>query len=171
MRLSLICSDRARRWKPRSSCCGNRSSCYDEVAPVGCHFGPSTGWFWAGPVWLGANPSRSDPRSGCLLRRRIRSSRSLARHSRSSDVCTLALAERVCGATDRFDPPGMPGPHCGDRGAAPAPYSQVLHGVLQRGRTHLSLGKDAPIWRDIQCAGRIEVRPVLCGLHHQYMRI
>jgi transposase InsO family protein len=25
-------------------------------------------------------------------------------------------------------------------------------------RTHLSLGKDAPIWRDIQCAGRIEVR-------------
>jgi hypothetical protein len=32
-------------------------------------------------------------------------------------------------------------------------------------RTHLSLGKDAPIWRDIQCAGRIEVRPVLGGLH------
>jgi transposase InsO family protein len=26
-------------------------------------------------------------------------------------------------------------------------------------RTHLSLGKDAPICRDIQCAGRIEVRP------------
>ena len=38
-------------------------------------------------------------------------------------------------------------------------------------RTHLSLGKDAPIWRDIQCAGRIEVRPVLGGLHHQYVRI
>lgn len=38
-------------------------------------------------------------------------------------------------------------------------------------RTHLSLGKDAPIWRDIQRAGRIEVRPVLSGLHHQYVRI
>jgi transposase InsO family protein len=34
-------------------------------------------------------------------------------------------------------------------------------------RTHLSLGKDAPIWRDIQRAGCIEVRPVLGGLHHQ----
>jgi len=38
-------------------------------------------------------------------------------------------------------------------------------------RTHLSLGKDAPIGRDIECAGRIEVRPVLSGLHHQYVRI
>jgi hypothetical protein len=38
-------------------------------------------------------------------------------------------------------------------------------------RTHLSLGKDAPIWRDTQCAGCIEVRPVLGGLHHQYVRI
>ena len=38
-------------------------------------------------------------------------------------------------------------------------------------RTHLSLRKDAPIWRDIQWAGRIEVRPVLGGLHHQYVRI
>ena len=38
-------------------------------------------------------------------------------------------------------------------------------------RTHLSLRKDAPIWRDIQRAGRIEVRPVLGGLHHQYVRI
>jgi Integrase core domain len=35
-------------------------------------------------------------------------------------------------------------------------------------RTHLSVGKDAPIWRDIQCAGRIEVRPVGCmySLHN-----
>jgi transposase InsO family protein len=38
-------------------------------------------------------------------------------------------------------------------------------------RTHLSLGKDAPIRRVIQCAGRIEGRPVLGGLHHQYVRI
>ncbi len=38
-------------------------------------------------------------------------------------------------------------------------------------RTHLSLGKDAPIGRAIQRHGRIEVRPVLGGLHHQYVRI
>jgi hypothetical protein len=38
-------------------------------------------------------------------------------------------------------------------------------------RTHLSLGKDAPVRRIIQRAGRIEVRPVLGGLHHQYLRI
>jgi hypothetical protein len=68
----------------------------------------------------------------------IRSSRSLARHSRSSDVCTFALAERVCRAPDRLDPPGMPGPHRGDRRAAPAPYPQMLFGVLQRG-AHASI--------------------------------
>jgi hypothetical protein len=38
-------------------------------------------------------------------------------------------------------------------------------------RTHLSLGKDVPIQRVIQCNGRIEGRPVLGGLHHQYVRI
>ena len=38
-------------------------------------------------------------------------------------------------------------------------------------RTHLSLGKDAPVRRVIQHTGRIQVRPVLGGLHHQYVRI
>ena len=38
-------------------------------------------------------------------------------------------------------------------------------------RTHLSLGKDAPNQRIIQRHGRIEVRPMLGGLHHQYVRI
>jgi transposase InsO family protein len=38
-------------------------------------------------------------------------------------------------------------------------------------RTHLSLGKDAPVRRLIQRAGRIEARPFLGGLHHQYIRI
>jgi len=37
-------------------------------------------------------------------------------------------------------------------------------------RTHLSLDKDAPVRRIIQRAGRIEARPVLGGLHHQYLR-
>jgi transposase InsO family protein len=38
-------------------------------------------------------------------------------------------------------------------------------------RTHLSLGNDAPMRRIVQCVGRIESRPVLGGLHHQYVRI
>jgi transposase InsO family protein len=38
-------------------------------------------------------------------------------------------------------------------------------------RTHLSLGKDAPNGRAIQRYGRIEVRSMLGGLHHQYVRI
>ena len=38
-------------------------------------------------------------------------------------------------------------------------------------RTHLSLGKDTPIHRAVQSVGRIQARPVLGGLHHQYARI
>lgn len=38
-------------------------------------------------------------------------------------------------------------------------------------RTHLSLGKDAPLSRAIQVHGRIAANPILGGLHHQYCRI
>lgn len=38
-------------------------------------------------------------------------------------------------------------------------------------RTHLSLCKDAPTGRAVQPVGRIQCRPVLGGLHHQYQRI
>jgi len=38
-------------------------------------------------------------------------------------------------------------------------------------RTHLSLDRDAPVSRAIQTIGRIFARPVLGGLHHQYVRI
>ena len=38
-------------------------------------------------------------------------------------------------------------------------------------RTHLSLGKDTPMHRAVQAVGRIQARPVLGGLHHQYARI
>lgn len=38
-------------------------------------------------------------------------------------------------------------------------------------RTHLSLGKDAPLTRAVQVHGRIAARPVLGGLHHHYCRI
>src|SRR5215204_3190326 len=38
-------------------------------------------------------------------------------------------------------------------------------------RTHLSLDKDTPVQRAVQSIGRIQARPVLGGLHHQYIRI
>ena len=38
-------------------------------------------------------------------------------------------------------------------------------------RTHLSLGKEAPIPRLIQPFGRIISSPILGGLHHQYCRM
>jgi transposase InsO family protein len=38
-------------------------------------------------------------------------------------------------------------------------------------RTHLSLEKDAPVSRAVKLAGTTLCRPVLGGLHHQYVRI
>jgi hypothetical protein len=38
-------------------------------------------------------------------------------------------------------------------------------------RTHLSLEKDAPVSRAVELAGQILCRPILSGLHHQYIRI
>jgi len=37
-------------------------------------------------------------------------------------------------------------------------------------RTHLSLGKDAPLVRPIQRFGSVAARSILGGLHHQYCR-
>jgi transposase InsO family protein len=38
-------------------------------------------------------------------------------------------------------------------------------------RTHLALGKDAPLCRSVQRSGQINARPILGGLHHEYGRI
>jgi transposase InsO family protein len=38
-------------------------------------------------------------------------------------------------------------------------------------RTHLGLGKDAPLRRAVQRSGAIATAPVLSGLHHRYARI
>jgi transposase InsO family protein len=38
-------------------------------------------------------------------------------------------------------------------------------------RTHPSLEKDAPVSRAVERAGQILCRPILGGLHHQYVRI
>lgn len=38
-------------------------------------------------------------------------------------------------------------------------------------RTHLALGKDAPLGRAVQRSGTIVAVPILSGLHHHYVRI
>jgi hypothetical protein len=38
-------------------------------------------------------------------------------------------------------------------------------------RTHLALGKDAPVSRAVQRTGVIVAIPILSGLHHHYVRI
>jgi hypothetical protein len=38
-------------------------------------------------------------------------------------------------------------------------------------RTHLSLGKDAPVPRAVQAVGSILPTPILSSLHHHYVRI
>jgi transposase InsO family protein len=46
-------------------------------------------------------------------------------------------------------------------------YAAYFNGV----RTHLALGKDAPVSRAVQSAGRIVPVPLLGGLHHHYLRM
>jgi hypothetical protein len=38
-------------------------------------------------------------------------------------------------------------------------------------RTHLALGKDAPLGRAVQRSGAIVAIPILSGLQHHYVRI
>jgi transposase InsO family protein len=38
-------------------------------------------------------------------------------------------------------------------------------------RTHLALGKDAPVSRSVEQFGRITTEPMVAGLHHRYSRI
>src|ERR1700688_4572690 len=46
-------------------------------------------------------------------------------------------------------------------------YADYYNGV----RTHLALDKDAPLSRTVKRTGRILCRPILVGLHHEYVRI
>ena len=55
--------------------------------------------------------------------------------------------------------------------AGSAIATAVVRTYYNETRTHLSLDKDAPVSRAIEVAGRIFGRPVLGGLHHQYVRI
>jgi len=45
----------------------------------------------------------------------------------------FTVAERICGAIDRVDPPGLPWPRRRIRGAAPASCAVLLPRLLQPG--------------------------------------
>jgi hypothetical protein len=47
------------------------------------------------------------------------------------------------------------------------PYSRYYNET----RTHLGLGKDAPLRRAVQRSGTIVTTPILSGFHHHYARI
>ena len=99
----------------------------------------------------------------------MHSSYPIAWHSRSPNLCTLALAERLRRTPDRLDPKGVSGPHrcVGERHLRHVLLCYVIY--YNTVRTHLSLDKDAPIQRPPQTTGRIRAQPVLGGLHHQYV--
>ena len=52
----------------------------------------------------------------------------------------------------------------------PAVVKAALRSSSSVSLSQLSLDKDAPVSRAIEVAGRIFGRPVLGGLHHQYLR-
>ena len=57
------------------------------------------------------------------------------------------------------------------RGIVQASLSRILKAYISYyngTRTHLSLKKDAPIFRAIEWVGRISSVPILGGLYHQY---
>jgi hypothetical protein len=49
-------------------------------------------------------------------------------------------------------------------------HSRPCEAFASRVRTHLALGKDAPLVRSVQQFGFIAARPILGGLHHEYCR-
>src|SRR6516164_2552569 len=104
-------------------------------------------------LWLGANPSLPDQGPRWRRRRSIHTSSQVHRYSRSPDVSSLTLAKRLCRTADRFDPQGMHGPHRGIRHLRQVllSYMDYYNGT----RTHLSLGKDAPISRGVERSGSI----------------
>ncbi|MFL6301992.1 MAG: hypothetical protein ACJ72H_00490, partial [Candidatus Sulfotelmatobacter sp.] len=82
-----------------------------------------------------------------------------------------AVAKRIRGTANRFDPTGV---RRSCRGAWRRHLRHLLQSYLQYyndTRTHLSLDKDAPIPRAVESIGCIVSCPLLGGLHHQYMRI
>ena len=80
------------------------------------------------------------------------------------------MAKCVCEAFDWHRAPRVPGP---DAVFGAAHLRQILSAYAayyNEVRTHLALGKDAPLGRAVQRSGAIVAIPILSGLHHHYVR-
>jgi hypothetical protein len=86
------------------------------------------------------------------------------RHPRSTDLGSVALAERTCGEADRLRVVVLGERHLRHLLIS---YQKYYNEV----RTHLSLQKEAPLPRQVCRTGRVLAMPILGGLHHQYVRV
>ena len=103
---------------------------------------------------------------GAAFRRRVRAMGIRDRPTSSRSPWQNAYAERLIGSIRR---------ECVDHIVVLGErhFRHVLLSYMNyynQTRTHLSLGKDAPIPRAVQAVGRILPRPILGGLHHEYVR-
>src|SRR5712671_2215234 len=125
-----------------------------------------------GSMRLGTSSPLSDPRSRSGLWQCLHPTASIDGHSRPTNVATLPVAKWICRTADRFDPTRECLDHVvvfGERHPRHVLLSYLKY--YNEMRTHLSLEKDAPVSRAVERAGSILCRPVLGGLHHQYVRI
>jgi hypothetical protein len=79
--------------------------------------------------------------------------------------------QRVRGATDRHNPTGMRRPPDRVRGGTLRRIVREYAAYYNGSRTHRALNQDTPVHRPVQNIGAITSRPVLNGLHHQYVRV
>src|SRR5215472_10507609 len=92
-------------------------------------------------------------RSGWKLRQEILGGSAVARYPGSSDRAAIALAEPLPRAADRIGSTRVSGSRDCAKRIRSAPNPQIVLRILRHSRTHLSLGKDAPIARPIQPIG------------------
>jgi hypothetical protein len=85
----------------------------------------------------------------------------------------IASAKSVCRASDWHGASGVPGPAADLWRGAPSGkfFLSSYAAYYNEVRTHLALGKDAPLGRAVQRTGVTVAIPILSGVHHHYVRI
>jgi len=82
----------------------------------------------------------------------------------------ISMAEWLCRTSDRHVAPSA-WIKCSSGETHLRRVLSAYAAYYNQARTHLALGKDAPLHRAFQRSGDIATIPILAGLHHQYLRI